>query len=83
VKDLLQEIAEKIAGKYATPSEGSHDKAYDIMRIVTDWLRDQPGKSEKVVASKFDAVLSNTKPWQCPIKRLGCGRNCGNYGCGN
>lgn len=83
MRDILQEIAEKVAGKYATPSEASHDKAYEIMRMVTDWLKEQPGKPEQTVAKKFAATLSNTKPWRCPIKRVGCGRNCGNYGCGN
>ncbi len=41
MKDLLQEIAEKIAGKYHTPSEGTYDQAREIFKLVAEALRDE------------------------------------------
>jgi hypothetical protein len=39
--EIIEEIAEKIAGKYHTPSEGTYDQARDIFRLVVTALRDE------------------------------------------
>lgn len=42
MRDLLQQIAEKIAGPYHTPSEGAYDQARDMVLMVTEWLKTEP-----------------------------------------
>ena len=79
--ELLQEMAEAIAGKYHTPSEGTHDEARRMLLMVTDWMKHQ-GPDHKRVASRMEIDMK-AKPFRCPIKREGCTKNCGDYGCGN
>jgi len=82
MKDLLQEIAEKIAGPYQTPSEGTHDQAHNMMRMVTAWLMTDPVAGGREVARQMREQLRPSK-WKCPLNQPDCKRNCGNYGCGN
>lgn len=79
--ELLQEMAEAIAGKYHTPSEGTYDEARRMLLMVTDWMKHQ-SPAHRVAARRMETDMS-AKPFRCPIKRDGCAKNCGDYGCGN
>ena len=81
MQDLLQEMAEAIAGKYNTPSEGTHDEARRMLLMVTAWMKDR-GADYKWCAINIESGMK-AKPFRCPIKREGCTKNCGDYGCGN
>lgn len=71
--ELLEEMAEAIAGKYHTPSEGTHDDARRMLLIVTDWMKHQ-GPDHKRVAAQIESDMK-AKPIRSLMKRED---DCGN-----